>query len=340
MAACAGHIAVVVIFQRRSAYVDQCLEAIANLRGGPWPLILVGDEFVPAYEQYGTQVVDAGGISHKRNVGAAAAPQQCRFIAYVDSDAFPQEDWLVQARQRLEQSDASLAAVTGPALTPPQEPWLRRICGWAMASPLIMGPQVSGNYDPHRTAELVQNASTCNLVVRRDVLERLGGFDESLRTSEDVALSNAIVAAGMTILRDPAVVVYHHRRDLVHFWMQWFNEGLSLKQRGTFNRAGAVLVWIPSLFVIAQAVLAGLGLVGLLAMLQGLQLIVFLIDRKLAKAPWLDSLGAAVAMWGFPIAYGIGGIASFLGGCRLYLASRNDPQATAADSLARQEESS
>ena len=76
------------------------------------------------------------------------------------------------------------------------------------SSPLDMGAE------PSRVAPRlrVPYVPTAALLVRREALESLGGFDEDLRVGEDVDLVWRAVAAGRTVRYEPAVVVHHRNR--------------------------------------------------------------------------------------------------------------------------------
>ena len=68
--------------------------------------------------------------------------------------------------------------------------------------------------------------STTNLVVRRDVLETIGDFDESLRTGEDHDLCARIYQRGRVIRYVANGVIHHiHRRSITATWKQAFGFG-------------------------------------------------------------------------------------------------------------------
>jgi len=320
-------VAVVVVFRECSGFVDQCLDAIQRMEGGPWPLIMVPDKFVPEYEGRGTQIPFVGTIAAKRNRGIAAAADDCKYIAFVDSDAYPTPSWLAQVCARFSQMDRRTAAITGPNLTPPQDSLLRRVPGLAIESKLIMG-EGAFRFTNQGATEIdnFSYATTCNLVVRRDVLQEIGGFNKKLLTAEDVGLCDAMIGRGYRIFYDPTIIVYHHRRDLFRFWLQHFNEGLHVKYYLNFTHIRRRPVFFPSLLVIGELLI---GLAGhwwlFLGLLQAAQLLVYFLDRRRAAGTTGKAALAAVSMWGFLKAYGLGGILSFVGGDKFYLSSRHDP---------------
>lgn len=319
-------VTVVIVFQKPTLYVNECLEALSHLEGGPWPLVLVPDKKIPEYNKFGIQVPCQGTIAEKRNRGIAAVPATCKAVAFIDSDAYPNPDWLIQATTILAEASEDVAGVTGPNLTPPHDPWLRRVPGYAIESRLIMG-RGAYRFTDRLVSHLEQypRATTCNMILRRNVFEQISGFNPALLTSEDVALVDALIAADLKIYYDIRIKVYHHRRNLLFFLVQHFNEGLHVRYHFRFRRSASKLVALPSLLVITELLLAVTQRFDILLGLQLLQLAIFIIERKAFGFSWKDTWGAAFAMWGFLKAYGFGSIFSLLGGDKFYIHNRRDP---------------
>jgi hypothetical protein len=61
---------------------------------------------------------------------------------------------------------------------------------------------------------------TAALVVRREALEQVGGFDPALRHGEDVDLIWRLVAAGWTVRYDPSATVTHPVRPSLGAWVR------------------------------------------------------------------------------------------------------------------------
>lgn len=320
-----SRLAVVVIFQERTAYVDECLRALLSLEAGPWHIVLVPDRRVPEYEGLAVQVPAEGGLSRKRNAGIAACPAGCELIGFVDSDAAPRRDWARRAVEAFGSAGPDIALLTGPNLTPPSDPWSRRACGAALASPLIMGAGArfyAGGGKPVS----VSKAFSCNLVARREALAAAGGFDETVK-SEDIGLCEAVLRRGGKILYEPELVVHHHRRDFPRFFAQWFNEALSLRDYLRYPGAGTPLAFLPTLLLLGEAgLLLGAGWRTVL-ILECAMFAAFWAERLSATRQPALAAGAAFAMSGFLKAFGVGGAASFLYRSRSIVPSRCDPPA-------------
>jgi cellulose synthase/poly-beta-1,6-N-acetylglucosamine synthase-like glycosyltransferase len=166
------------------------------------------------------------GPAEKRDLALA----HCRgeICAFIDDDAYPHPFWLKNAVPHFERSD--VAAVCGPGLTPPEDLLLARAGGAVYEARLGSGSNVYRfRRAPRRE---VDDYPAYNLLVRKSVLEEIGGFASTFYGGEDTKVCLAIVQTGRKILYDPDVIVYHHRRPLlVGHVRQIFNVGL---HRGFF----------------------------------------------------------------------------------------------------------
>jgi mycofactocin system glycosyltransferase len=151
------------------------------------------------------------GPAAARNTGwrAAATP----VVAFVDAGVVADPGWLEVLLAHL--GDPALAAVaprvrsTAAAATP----------AWLAAyederSSLDLGPAAA----PVRPGSRVSYVPTAALVVRRDALEALGGFDEALHVGEDVDLVWRLAAAGHRVRYEPAAGATHPCRPTPGAW--------------------------------------------------------------------------------------------------------------------------
>jgi GT2 family glycosyltransferase len=130
-----------------------------------------------------------GTAARMRNAGWRAA--RGRFVAFTDDDCRPEDTWLAAAlRVARERPTAILQGSTRP------DPRERHLFG-PTSYTLFMDPP---------TAEL----EACNALYPRVVLERIGGFDESIRAyGEDADLALRAKRAGAGHLAVPEMRVYH-----------------------------------------------------------------------------------------------------------------------------------
>lgn len=130
-----------------------------------------------------------------RNLAVARAHGD--LIAFIDADAVPEPDWLDELERALpENADAVAGAVLNG--TP--------------RSAVGTGGYVLefAEWHPDRRG-LPRHAATCNLLIRRDALERAGGFPETLWPGEDTAVTWPIAQRGRLAFA-PAARVRHVNR--------------------------------------------------------------------------------------------------------------------------------
>lgn len=215
-------ISVVMPVRDGRAMIEQQLAALAGQTvDAPWELIVVDNgsrdgtaELVLAWEERipALRVVEGPAqpaVAASTNLGVARA--QAPLLAFCDHDDICSERWV----------EAMLAALTehahvcGPLelrrLNPPRVAWGEHVTSW------MTGPV------PH---PFLPFAMTCNAGWRRDLLESLGGFDESLPAGHDRDLSWRTQLAGHQLaFAEDAIVHRRQRHDLGAAFQQHVRHG-------------------------------------------------------------------------------------------------------------------
>ncbi|MGH3832618.1 MAG: glycosyltransferase family 2 protein, partial [Pseudonocardiaceae bacterium] len=146
----------------------------------------------------------AGGC----NLGAAQATGSV--VAFLNSDARPHRDWVRAAIKALAESP-DIAAVASKVLD-----WDGKRIDYVDGGLTWYGmgykPHVGKPDDgAHGTARDVLFGTGAALLVRREVFERLGGFDERFfMFCEDVDLGWRLNLRGYRVRYEPASIAYHH----------------------------------------------------------------------------------------------------------------------------------
>jgi glucosyl-dolichyl phosphate glucuronosyltransferase len=182
--------------------------------------------------------VNRPGVSLARNAGAWA----CRtpYIAYIDDDATPADDWIASILAALEEThgeahreapreaprEAHGEEAHGEAISPPAVLGGRVLPRWEAPLPAwwpdrlrgvlsIIEAEGQGEYgDPHLPPDLAPY--TVNMVVNVRALLAQGGFHEAagrlgtmLLSDEDVQIAWRLRQSGRSVRFDSRIVVYH-----------------------------------------------------------------------------------------------------------------------------------
>ena len=131
----------------------------------------------------GVKVIPTGPVTPgaKRNIGVDNASGE--ICAFIDSDAYPDEDWLSNAVKYFE--DPEVAAVGGPGLTPHEDSFMQKASGYVLSS--FMVGNLSRRYKSVGAFES-DDIHSCNFIARRSVLVEVGGWNEKYWPGEDTLL--------------------------------------------------------------------------------------------------------------------------------------------------------
>ncbi|KKQ97043.1 MAG: Glycosyltransferase [Candidatus Woesebacteria bacterium GW2011_GWA1_39_12] len=210
-------------------YAD--LKKFAKLNYPDYEILVVSDKNVKIVDPK-VKVLITGkertGPAEKRDIAIQKAKGE--ICAFIDDDAYPHSDWLKKAVVHFQHPQ--IAAVGGPGLTPKEDNY------WEQLTGLVYGSFFCGGHAQYRfvkkPARFVVDYPAYNLLVRKSVLNDVGGYGTHFYGGEDTFLCLKIIKKGHKILYDPEVVVYHHRRPLfIPYLKQIANIG---KHRGYFAK--------------------------------------------------------------------------------------------------------
>ena len=266
-----GHdprVSVVIACPGDSWMLQECLKGLAGQTYRNFEVIVLPDDDV-RLETGDANAAEASGLAsrvscppaplrvlptgkvrpaEKRNLGIREATGE--IVAFIDDDAYPDAHWLEYAVKYF--GDPTIGGVGGPGVTPPNDGFLARVGGRVYDNLLV-----SGNYRYRYKAggvrRNVDDYPSCNLLVRKDLLDSFGGYRTDFWPGEDTLLCKDIVDRAKRIVYDPWVIVNHHRRKL--FGPHLRQLGRYAFHRGYFvkrypSNSLHLSYFIPSLFVV------------------------------------------------------------------------------------------
>lgn len=223
------------------------------------------------------------------------------WLAFVDADCEPAEDWLEQARPLLE-AEARII-VAWPARPPEPMTWVQSawLVHWLNKNRKLE------DWNGRRVvrAEGFRLATTRNMIFSRAVFEDLKGFNEELSTGEDTDFAFRAYMAGVPVVGLPSLRVVHHGepRTLGQFYRQqlWHANRRSYEQikRISGGRVGGNAPLFSALFL--GGVALGLaGIVGAAATRSAVPLAALLPLAALVAGPALLICGRGGGFVHFP----------------------------------------
>ncbi|MFH1970195.1 MAG: glycosyltransferase [Verrucomicrobiota bacterium] len=308
---------IVIIARKINDYIRDAIPCITAQTHRSYEIIIVSE--APETESFAnTRVITSGRASpaKARNIGAHEA--QGEILAFIDDDAYPAKDWLEKALRDFE--DETVGAVGGPSLVPPQATFFQQVSNKVFE---LSSRKTGLRYSRGGRKTEIDVWPTCNFFVRKTIFDTLGGFSDKYWGGEDTTFCYALIKAGVKILYDPDVLVYHHPRKTfkqhvrqIYFWGLW--RSFMMKRHGQSVQG---MLFAPALLVawlLVGAVLSWLW--PAFRILYGASLIIYgayLIVMGIRSKSLCLAFPVAVVTSLSHLAYGIG----FLRG----LASREEP---------------
>ena len=255
---------VIVASDRVADLLPFCLRSLAAQEGAPPFEVVVASAAEPAAvsgEPFPLVWVEAADRNPARRRNLAARRAAGSILAFLDDDAEAEPSWLARGTRALERC----AVVGGPDLLREGATLPERISDLLLATPAIGSGVPAHERNPRPgPVRSPHDLALCNLLVRRETFEALGGFDEGLGyVSEDTDFLRRAIASGARVELDPAVRVRHRRRSfpgpyLAQRWRYRVKTGRLLVERPGLHARGRIAAFLAAGFLVsASAALYG-----------------------------------------------------------------------------------
>ncbi len=252
------------------------------------------------------RVLDNPGRTAPAALNVAIAAAKGDIVTRVDGHSFVAPDYLTRVVTVMEETGESV--VGGPVRMVADTPF-RRALVEALYAKVGVGSVPYRTLTKRAHVESLQTGS-----FRREVLERVGPFDESLAVVEDLDMNTRIRKAGVKLLLDPSIRFWYcPRPSLSALWRQIYAVGL-VKAR-ILRKHPDIFKWkylLPSAFLVALCGSIVLSMTGSLAgMAFPLAYAIVVLGFAASRAPRLG-VGAARLVAILPtlhVGYGLGFLA-------------------------------
>lgn len=222
---------VIPIKDEHDKYIAQCLESLKK------------QSYPHAFE---VLVIEGGNRAQARNLGIRES--KGKMIAFIDSDCTAPEDWLSILTEVLEKNK-SIGGIGGMNSSPPEDSKISKAIDAVFSSYLGSLGSASLHSNNSSKSRFVSALACINSIFWRDILIKMGGFDEEYELCEDTNLSYKVRNQGYQLLFDPRIKVKHYRRDTVkRFSKQFFSYGMgrmrSMLTDKAYANKGAILPFL------------------------------------------------------------------------------------------------
>ncbi|WP_395715657.1 glycosyltransferase [Prosthecobacter sp.] len=223
----APRISVIICTRNGANTLRACLESIVALNYPDFELLVIDDgssdasvEIAQSFAQVRYHRQEHAGLSVARNFGAQLATGA--ILAYTDDDCIAHADWLLHLSHAF--AEKSVVAAGGPNIPPPPRNRVERVVAAAPGAPAhVLLDDIEAEHLPG-----------CNLAIRKDALERIGGFRaEFMAAGDDVDVCWRLREGGGRLVFVPGAMVWHHRRFTVRAY---------LRQQSGYGHAEALLM--------------------------------------------------------------------------------------------------
>jgi len=210
-------ISVIVATLNAESTIDECLLSILEL-DYPKQLLEVividggsKDSTIEHIKKHSVKLI-SNQLNTPAAYNSALKAINNEIVGFIDADAKVERQWLKKLVKHLVSSE--VAGASGNIETWNKNKLIPRCIGYELT------------YRYGQLPREVGRIATMNFIIKKKVIDEVGGFDEALPTQYDTDLGTRVVRAGYKIIFDANTFCYHfHRTTLSAFFKQQFKYG-------------------------------------------------------------------------------------------------------------------
>jgi len=264
------------------------------------------------------KTIISGSVNMARKRNLAAKKFKSDYVAFLDSDAYPNKNWLKYAN--LYFSKEKSLVVGGPNIPFPKQTYTEMLCHYCKRSFFLNGHLA---YRKYKSKKKYINdwLESCNFLLSRDLFLKNNGMNEKIFIGEDQEFFKRLKTRikNLKILFCPKLFVYHKERGINKFFLQRISFGMDVFSGINFSSGiSGLLVSFPllTLIIIIGLLFSSLSLkIKLVTLLSFMiivnLLIIFDVKKYLSSVKKITFVTILLNL--LNLTYAIGGVLTFLG---------------------------
>jgi GT2 family glycosyltransferase len=275
------------------------------------------------YSKEDYEIIVKGGLNPSENRNRGAKEAKGKIIAFLDDDAFIEENLLKNAEKFFEEHP-EIDIIGGAQLTPKEQKGFGKISGYALSSKFGAW-KMETRYSlqkPNLNADETMLTSA-NLFCKKEVMKKIQ-FDVNLFPGEDPKFIEDAKNAGFKVAYSPNLIIYHKRRETVKALVKQISSygETRTKKESFFQTLKKPFFLIPSLFFMYLVSLSILAFFNVLPIVRFILLIPLFVYLELdllfsiyESVKKRNPLSFFMLIWIFPLihlSYGLGMIKGYL----------------------------
>lgn len=202
--------------------VKDCIKNIRKLYKNIKIIVSLNKNYKKKLNDKNLRIIQSNfrGIGKKRNI--AVNKCKTRYLAFIDSDAYPSKNWIESSFEFLEKK--KIGIIAGPHIDPIKQNFFQSIIGLVKKSYLVT---MLPNHQKKSSKNLnfVKFMPSANWILRRELFNSLNQMDENMLRNEDWDFVYKMNKLKKKILYNPEMLVYHHNGTIKHFIKKRFVYG-------------------------------------------------------------------------------------------------------------------
>ena len=240
----------IIIPARTNDYlVNICVKKIRELYKTVKIVLILDDTEKSPITDENTVILksDSLTISAKRNKGVKIS--QTKYVAMIDSDAYPNKNWLENAISFLE-INSEYSAVTGCQFNPPEDNFIQICLRRIRFNHLFTHQEWCKIIDFNSKEQDCTEFMTSNVIIRKSDYENLNGMNEKIYIAEDNEFSERLIKNGYKIRFIPKVSVFHRESTMYPFFrkiycMGYYYANMCIKKKPVKNFKQSIIQFFP-----------------------------------------------------------------------------------------------